>query len=142
MSVPRENSVKQLCDLYTVVVGLALSIAISKVIDETAVYLPISRANVWTFLVFIITVVPFYHGALRHLYATYVEHGGSKRIKNGALLIDYALLFVEGGVLVGLAYLIQSPSGFLGLFILLMFLDSVWGLLAHTTLIGSQAQKT
>jgi hypothetical protein len=112
LSVQRENSVKQLCELYNVVVGLALATAIYKVIDENAVYLPISRAHVWTFLVFIITVVPFYHGAVRHLYATYVEHGGSKRIKNGALLIDYALLFAEGGVFVGLAYLIQSPSGF------------------------------
>src|SRR5262249_24705809 len=141
LSVQRENSVKQLCELYNVVVGLALATAILKVINESADYLPISRAHVWTFLVFIITVVPFYHGAVRHLYATYVEHGRSKRIKNGGLLIDYALLFAEGGVFVGLAYLIQSPGAFLGLFLLLMFLDSVWGVLAYTTLVGSQAQN-
>jgi hypothetical protein len=93
------------------------------------------------FLIFIITAVPFYHGAVRHLYATYVEKGGSKRIKNGALLIDFALLFAEGGLFIGLAYLVQSPPAFLGLFLLLIFLDSVWGFLAHTTLTGSQAQN-
>jgi hypothetical protein len=141
MSDPRENSVKHLCDLYNVVIGVALAIAIEKVIDEEAAYIPISRQHIWIFLTFVVTAIPFYHGAIRHLYATYVEEGGSKRVKRGALLLDFAILFTESGLFVALAYLIQSPAAFVALFILLIFLDSIWGFIAVTSIAGTQAQS-
>jgi hypothetical protein len=127
--------------LVTVVVGLSLTTAIFKVIDDKAALIPISRTHIWIFLVFIVTAIPFYHGAVRHLYGTYVEGGGSHRIKNGALVLDFMILFAESSLLVGLAYLIREPIAFLGLFMILMLVDSIWGFLAHTTLTGAQAQE-
>jgi hypothetical protein len=64
---------------------------------ETANLLDLSaNSTLINLCTFLIIIVPFYHGAVRHLFATYIEDGGSKRIKNGALLADFFLLFVEG----------------------------------------------
>ena len=69
---PRENSVKQLSELYNVVTGVALSLAITKVIDPSSTGIPIKLDLLFNFLSFLIIIIPFHQGAVRHLYATYV----------------------------------------------------------------------
>lgn len=95
----RANSVKQLCDLYNIVIGVALSIAIYGIIDTTKTPIPFKTNNSFSFLVFIIIIIPFYHGAVRHLYITYVEEGSSARIKSYALFLDYIILFLKADYL-------------------------------------------
>jgi hypothetical protein len=73
----RENSVKQLCEFYNVVSGVALALAITEVIDVNAPTIPVHTELILNFLTFLVIVIPFHQGAVRHLFATYVENGGS-----------------------------------------------------------------
>ncbi len=139
---PRENSVKQLCELYNVVTGLALAYAITKLIDSSAKYMPIKTGHISLFLAFLVTIIPFHQGAVRHLYATYVEGGGSTRIKRGALALDFVILFLEACLFVALAALVEHASAFAIMIAALFLLDCFWGFLSHLAFTGAQAQNT
>ena len=89
---------------------------------------------------FIILIVPFYHGAMRHLYATYVEHGGSQNIKSRGLLLDFFLLFVEGCLFLLMASVIANPTAFLWSALALLAVDCVWGVVAWLLLTGAKSQ--
>jgi hypothetical protein len=136
----RENSVKQLSELYNVVSGVALALAITQLIDVTAPTVPVHTDRIFNFLTFIVIIIPFHQGAVRHLFATYVEDGGSSRIKRGALALDFVILFVEACLLVALALLIQKTILFVTALIGLLALDSVWGFMATLAFTGGQAQ--
>lgn len=137
---PRKNSVQQLGELYTVVVGIALSIAIYNVIDQDAPYLPVRVEILPTLAAFLVLIVPFYHGAMRHLFATYVENGGSANIKSIALLLDFFLLFIEGCLFVMMASTVAKPETFAWVVVFLLLLDSVWGFLAWIATTGAASQ--
>ena len=137
----RSNSVKQLCDLYRVVIAIAVGVAFTKIIDVSSTPVPIKVGNLPTFVAILITIIPFFHGAVRHLFATYVEDGGSSRIKNWAILVDYYILFLNGGFFVALAWTIGSTKDFLWVFTGVLALDSIWGLLAYLGFAGSNSQK-
>jgi hypothetical protein len=140
MSIARQNSVSQLAELYNVVIGVSLSIGIYNSVDSSAFPIPIKLNQIINVATFVIILVPFYHGAVRHLFATYVEGGGSARIKNGALLADFFLLFLEGCVFVLLASILGETERFVCVLILLLLLDSIWGFLAWLAFTGAQAQ--
>ena len=140
MSEARENSVKQLAELYNVVVGVALSLAMFTTIDKSARPLPINWDIALNLVTLIVIMVPFYHGAVRHLFYTYAESAPSKNIKNGALLADFFLLFMEGCFFVMLASLLDNTLTFTYLVIGLLVLDSVWGFLAWLAFTGAKSQ--
>jgi hypothetical protein len=136
----RENSVKQLSELYNVVTGVALSLAITKLIDPESTGIPIKLDLLFTFLSFLVIIIPFHQGAVRHLYATYVEGGGSARIKDGALAIDFLLLFFQACIFVALSSLILNIEQFTNTMMVLLIVDCVWGVLAKLAFTGAQAQ--
>jgi len=70
----RERPIRHLQGLYTVVVGVALTVAVSNLIDQDA-DVPIRVQVLPYFIAYLFTLVPFYHGALRHLDITYAEEG-------------------------------------------------------------------
>jgi hypothetical protein len=135
----RKNSVKHLAELYSVVIAAAVTLAMYNAIDANSWF--IFSDNSWVlFFAFIMMVVPFYHGAVRHLYATYIESGGSSKIKNSALFIDYFLLFSHGALFVALASTLSQPDRFATVLCAILVIDCVWGLLAHLTLTGAASQ--
>lgn len=118
-----KSSVRNLGALYSVVVGVALAYAIEEVIDPVAAT-PFSWHLMPLFIALLATLVPFYHGALRHLDVTYVEHPG-EGLNNGALLADFLLLFVEGSLFVALASLLDRPVWFGWTLVSLLLLDAL-----------------
>jgi hypothetical protein len=140
MSEARKNSVSQLAELYTVVIGIALSISIYNTIDAEAASIPLNLNYLPNLLTVLTLIIPFYHGAVRHLFATYVESGGSTRIKSGALLADFVLLFLEGCLFVMIASLIGATVKMAWAMVALLLLDSMWGFLAWLAFTGAQAQ--
>src|SRR5437868_5475689 len=102
----RQRTVGHLQQLYTVVAGVALTLAITKLLDERAEK-PVRLEVIPYFVAYLFTLVPFYHGALRHLDVTYFEDNRA-RPKPGALMFDWALLFLESCLLLGLALLLQK----------------------------------
>jgi len=130
MNEAQKNSVRNLQYLYTTVIGLGLSLAIYNLIDTTRVYIPLKLEFLPFFFTFLITLIPFYHGALRHLDITYIEQGG-KQVRNGALMIDFLALFIEGCLLLILALIVVKPMFFVwGLVVLLAF-DTLWAFTAY-----------
>ena len=139
-SNPRANSVKQLAELYNVVIGIALSVSIYTIIDKQNYPLPINLEVIPNFLIFLTIIIPFYHGAVRHLFLTYVENGGSSRIKDGALLVDFIILFVEGCLFVGAGLLIADYYMFAWAITAVIAIDVIWGALAYFAFSGADAQ--
>jgi hypothetical protein len=137
----RSNSVKQLCDLYKVVISIAVGLAFRNVVDPNASPLPVAMDTFVLLLALLVTIIPFFHGAVRHLYATYIEVGGSTRVANWVVLIDYYLLFVGGGLFVGLSSSLGHARAFAILLTGILGLDVIWGMLSHIGFGGTQAQK-
>ena len=73
---------------------------------------------------FMVTLVPFYHGAERHLEETYVEN--PENAHGGLLLVDFAYLFVEACVLVSAAALVAYVKALIVTLLCLWMLDVAW----------------
>lgn len=124
-----ENSIKGLVNLYTVVIGAALSVALVGVIDVNKGLQSIAIISLMLFGAFVATLFPFFHGALRHLDDAYLENA-STHIKKGALIIDFTLLFLHALVFLVLSQLLKRPVDFIWVLVGVLVVDIVWGLFA------------
>jgi hypothetical protein len=139
----QRRSVEHLQGLYSVVVALALTLAAERLFPEQQGLAP-SRAFVLASAL-LVTLIPFYHGALRHLDELYGR--GKGRAAHGfSVLVDFLLLFLESCVLLAMgASLTQEPRVFAWLFLALLTLDVVWAYLTTRFLVAEPqraAQKT
>src|ERR1051325_6616791 len=98
----RKRSVDNLQRLYSVVVSLAVTEILRRLLIGYAAGGTIAGYKEWfMFVSLIFTAVPFYHGANRYLDATYVI--GERSAKHYALMVDFIMLFFEGLLFFGLA---------------------------------------
>jgi hypothetical protein len=122
------STVRYLQALYSVVAGAALGLAINGFVNPATESIIPTRA-LPTLFALVITLVPFYHGSLRHLESVYVEEpartGDSERAQR--LLLDFVLLFVEGCFLLGAAKLVERPVAFAVTLSLVCLIDAAWG---------------
>ena len=125
----RQRTVTHLQGLYTVVVGVALAVALANLIDQQS-SAPIRLQALPYFAAYLVTLVPFYHGALRHLDLAYFENPTS-HARPGALMVDWSLLFVESCGLLALALLINRPIPFMFTLTALLAFDAVWAFVAY-----------
>ena len=125
----RVGAVRSLTDVYTVVIGVAVSLSVVQLIDPREGLLSISATSVLLFVAFIATLLPFVHGALRHLDVMYFER--RTNAQPGALVFDFILLFFHALAFVVLAILIKNPSHFGWTLICVLSIDVVWGVFAH-----------
>jgi hypothetical protein len=130
ISKKKENAVKSLVSLYTVVIGVALSVSVLTLIDAKAGLSAVTGGSVLLFGAFVATLLPFYHGALRHLDDAYLENESSQ-IKDGALIVDFLLLFFHAMAFVVLALLIHRPVDFAWLLIAVLAIDVIWAIFTH-----------
>lgn len=125
-----ENSVKSLVNLYTVVIGVALSLAVVGLIDPAKGIESITLVTGSLFVAFIATLFPFFHGALRHLDDAYIEND-NQHIKDGALVVDFILLFLHALAFVVLSLLVNKPGHFAWVLSAVLTIDVLWGLYAY-----------
>jgi hypothetical protein len=125
-----ENSIKSLINLYTVVIGAALSLAIAGIIDGKIGLTSVGWVSVLLFISFVATLFPFFHGALRHLDDAFVENE-NVNIRSGALIIDFLLLFLHGLAFLVLSQLLKRPSNFAWFLFAVLAIDVIWGIFAH-----------
>lgn len=127
----RENSIRSLVSLYTVVIGVALSVSVVRVVDSGEGVLNVWAPAEWMlFSAFLFTLLPFYHGAIRHLDDAYLENT-NPQIRGGALIIDLMLLIGHAMAFVVLAMLLSEPSKFAWVLVGLITVDVVWGVFTH-----------
>jgi hypothetical protein len=129
-SIRHKNSVRSLANLYTVIIGVSLTMAITGVVKPDAGLNQVTASSLLLLLAFITTLVPFYHGALRHLDDAYIENP-TPYIKDGLLVVDIALLLLHALVFVLLAQLMLKPAHFAWALAALLSIDVVWGTLVH-----------
>ena len=125
-----ENSVRNLIALYTMVIAVALSLAVKTLIDIDRGLESVGMSSALLFIAFVLTLVPFYHGALRHLDDAYIENA-NQHIKPGALIIDVLLLLLHAIAFVVLSLLLNKPSHFVWILLVALAIDVLWGLFAH-----------
>jgi hypothetical protein len=132
-----ENSVSNLINLYTVVIGVALTFAVTSVIDLKTGLDSIRAEPVLLFVAFLVTLFPFFHGALRHLEDAYIENDSS-HIRTGAMLFDFGLLFLHALAFVILSQLIKHAPDFAWFLVCVLLIDIVWGIFVY---FGSSSKK-
>lgn len=123
----RTRSVDNLQRLYTVVVSLAITESLRRILQAQLDLSASIKPGYESWLMFsalIVTIVPFYHGANRYLDATYVT--GERTANPVALMIDFLALLIEGLALFAVAMLVGKAQEFyVGLACLLVF-DAIW----------------
>lgn len=123
MEAQRE-SVKHLQALYGAVAGLCLAIAVERLLQSP----DFESTKVLLLLGFLSTIVPFYHGTLRHLDDAYVS-GVNPAPRPTAVLIDFFVLFGEGCILLLMAASLNNVTRYAFAFCSLLIVDIVWALL-------------
>jgi hypothetical protein len=126
---PIAKSVRNLENLYAVVVAVALTLAVQQLVIEGGRSPAFRWSVLWALVGFVVTLVPFYHGSERHLEATFVE-AETTELRPLRLLWDFVVLFVEACVLLAIGALVAHPSSMLVALIVLFLIDIVWGLVA------------
>lgn len=139
ISKKREHAVRNLVSLYTVVIGVALSLAVVNMIDPNRGISSITLSSSLLFIAFVATLIPFYHGALRHLDDAYIEND-VEEIKDGALIIDFVLLFFHAVAFVVLSLLLRQPSEFAWVLVTVLSIDIAWA--AFTYFASSSGQQS
>jgi hypothetical protein len=113
--------------LYTVVISLAVTESLRRLLVATLDVNPDKHPGYDSWLMFtalIVTIVPFYHGANRYLDATYVT--GERTARAPALIVDFVMLFGEGLIFFALGMLVgRAPEFYTGLACVFV-LDAVW----------------
>ena len=127
---------RSLQELYTVAIGVALAKAMELYVGGSeggSGHGERFREMTPGLVALVATLVPFYHGAMRHLDKMYVEDHG-RFVRRGALLADFLWLFIEAGIFVGMALQLGPPARFGWWLVLLLVFDSTWGILFHFAL--------
>jgi hypothetical protein len=132
MASPTERSVDWLQQLYAVVIGLALTEGFKNIVTAGNIALPDApllqkalRLQTWPFIALMFTIVPFFHGANRHLDRLYVF--GKHPVKDFALLIDFVFFFLQGAVFYWMALVVSNPRYFFQVYCFLLSVDILWG---------------
>lgn len=133
------RSVEHLQELYSVVVAIALSLAVDRLLPASA---PDVRARgVALTIALLVTLVPFYHGALRHLDEQY-GNGTDGAAHQFSVLVDFVVLFLESFVFLALAVSIGRPTFFAWFYFALLVLDVAWAHLTMRYLAAQPEQPT
>jgi hypothetical protein len=120
-----EESVRTMKGLHTVVCGIAITTAITS-------YASVMPFKGWLWiLAIVITVIPFNHGALRHMDNAYVyRFPKDAKPKRAALPCDFAILFTEACILFFLSQQLDRNfdhfNRFVGAYVALLTVDIVW----------------
>jgi hypothetical protein len=134
MEGPQASSVRHLQALYGVVVAIALTIAVEGLVPSDLD----DRAKLLLTSALLVTLVPFYHGTLRHLDAVYIE-SREPTSRPAALLIDFFVLFGQSCLFIGLAASTGHAFGFGWAYLALLLMDIAWALITSTVFATSRA---
>jgi hypothetical protein len=134
----RRRAAKHLEGLYGMVIAVGLGIAVVNTLPSVHDRLEIAWDHVPLVAALLVTLVPFYQGALLHLDAKY-ERPTGRRHPTFLLLLDFIGLFFEAVVIVALAVSVGDVHSFVIGVTVLLVVDVVWATLAWR--LGGEAGK-
>jgi hypothetical protein len=135
---PISRSVKNLQQLYTVLIGVSLAYGIDHIINLSGDKFPVYIERLPLFFVYLAFVIPVYHGAMRHLDVSYIENINKKPL---ALIFDFIILFIEGCFFLLLSGLVQFSYKFIYVLFLLLLIDIVWAGIAFFGFTSDKTEK-
>jgi hypothetical protein len=116
-------SVEHLQGLYSIMVAIAMGFAFQRMITSSS-----KATEILLLASLIVTLIPFYHGTLRHLDDTYVlAHVDRGR----GVLAEFAVRFLESSLFLGLAATIREPVPFACVYLALLTVNIGWSLLTE-----------
>lgn len=141
-ATPSAVSADRLITFYVVIVALALEQTAEQLFpgvkqEGSFVDALVAGPGPFLSLATILTLVPFAHGALRHLDLRYihVDHAhDAPRLRRWALLADFFALLAQGMLFLAMARYIARPLWFLGVYMSLLAIDVVWAVGSKTVL--------
>lgn len=117
------KSVDHLQELYTVAVGLAMTVGVERVLPAEG---ELARPAALLFFGFVATLIPFYHGAQRHLDNNYLFSKKARRRDQALFFGDFVFLFVEACLMIAMGGSVTRPENFLLSWLMLIGLDVAW----------------
>lgn len=132
-TVRLRKSVTPLETLYAVVMGFTLTAGLKTFADPwvggtAAADIRLRGPDAFLLYALILTLVPFFHGAMRHLEELHRRPETNSQHK--IVFAEYIMLFLEGAVFVLLGLCIGSPQHFVFFFLCLLAIDSPWAALS------------
>ncbi len=129
-----ERSVDHVQRIYAVIIALAISQAIQSLLknpNDTIGELNLAHipAGLPAFIAFLVTLVPFWQGMNRHLDRCYLEK--KTVVVQRALLLDFAVFFVEAIFLFGAGWSIKSDINTFYWLGGLLCVDMIWAIVSH-----------
>ncbi|WP_415383029.1 hypothetical protein [Halosimplex sp. TS25] len=123
---------------YTVLLTIGLSLGFNSVLTE---FRRLSVSNfgrelptLLTFSVFLLVVLRFFLGGVRHLDTTYLETDFTKITESQVSsqrfrAVDISMLLFDAGIIIILGGLVTMPYRFFTVFAVLLLIDGLWGIL-------------
>lgn len=122
----RSDMVLVVMGLYSVVVGLALANSLSRLAGNASIQSDLLVA------LFLLGVVPFYHGALASTMLTYVNRGfqfeSRSLFLSGRPMYDMMMLFTESLLFYAMSVFTGHPGPFLLTLLWLFIVDLLWAM--------------
>lgn len=130
MNDSMKRSVDSLQKIYAVIIGLALTETLKKVIGLSG-DAQISSHGIMSLISLLALVVPFYHGMNRHLDICYLEKPNDNPIVRGALLLDFFVFCIESCLLFVFIKHIDEPIGGFKILGWILIVDIIWGIISN-----------
>jgi hypothetical protein len=138
----RKSAVDNLERLYTVVAGLSLTTGVQRLLEgpgsasgpsalpglpgPSLPTLGLAQDALPMFIAFVLTLLPFYHGANRYLSATYVFSRSEHPPRPLTAIIDFVFFFVQALTFYAMALMLRDPTWFFWLLVAVLLLDCCW----------------
>lgn len=121
----RAETAGHLRTLYTIGAGISAAVAMERLLsDEGAFFDPHIVIPASLLLVaFIATLIPFFHGAMRHMHQAWDE---STAPSPSLMMFDFVLLFIQTLLFFVLADLTRNPLWFTVALTILLVVDVAW----------------
>ncbi len=119
------DSLSGLKTVYSVVIALSVTEAIKSIfgIEAYKITYGINLVLLPTFIIFIITLIPFYQGAIKYLNEIQKD---KKRKANFERIFDFVFFFLESLLFYWMALSINEIKLFLIVMTILLILDVLW----------------
>lgn len=124
----RKQIARRLLELYTITAGLALASGLEKTFASDGPVPMFDRGRMILLGAFLVTLIPFFHGALAWLDDEWLAKLES--LTNGRMVIDFVCLFLQLCLLFVLGKSVASPTWFARVYCVLLALDVIWAFLA------------
>lgn len=134
-----ESTTSSLKSIIVIIAGLAITNAIITVLSKSGMQsiANLSIDSIFLFVIFLLNVIRFHHGNIRHLDTTYKKDLGKAHVthkpvgSSGKTALDFFVILIQSVIFAWMSFLLKIPLEFFGLFAVVIAIDILWYLAIH-----------